>query len=274
MPIQVDPRLIYDVGMHLGEDTDFYLKKGFRVVAIEAMQEFCQRVAERFAVQVANGQLRIIHCAISAQAGPVSFYLNEKKSVWGTADAAFAALRSAQGAAVQRVEVPGLPFADIVREQGMPYFLKIDIEGADRQCLEGLRGFEARPRLVSIEAEILSWPLLVQDFQTLTELGYDRFKVVQQLTVRRQRCPNPPREGLYVDHRFPKGASGTFGEEAPGNWLSAAQALARFRPIYRNRRWFGSGGYLAPGRLSQLLVRDILQIRPGWHDIQARLRSA
>ena len=28
--------LIYDVGMHKGEDTEFYLRKGFRVIAIEA----------------------------------------------------------------------------------------------------------------------------------------------------------------------------------------------------------------------------------------------
>ena len=30
--------LIYDVGMHRGEDTAFYLRKGFRVVAVEADQ--------------------------------------------------------------------------------------------------------------------------------------------------------------------------------------------------------------------------------------------
>jgi hypothetical protein len=28
--------LVYDVGFHQGEDTAFYLKKGFRVVAFEA----------------------------------------------------------------------------------------------------------------------------------------------------------------------------------------------------------------------------------------------
>lgn len=28
-----DPNPIYDVGLHHGQDTDFYLKKGYRVVA-------------------------------------------------------------------------------------------------------------------------------------------------------------------------------------------------------------------------------------------------
>jgi hypothetical protein len=31
-----NPNLIYDVGMHTGQDTEFYLAKGFNVIAIEA----------------------------------------------------------------------------------------------------------------------------------------------------------------------------------------------------------------------------------------------
>ena len=27
--------LIYDIGVHVGEDTDYYLRKGFRVVGID-----------------------------------------------------------------------------------------------------------------------------------------------------------------------------------------------------------------------------------------------
>ena len=34
--------LIYDVGMHNGADTAFYLAKGFRVVAVEANPELVQ----------------------------------------------------------------------------------------------------------------------------------------------------------------------------------------------------------------------------------------
>ena len=31
--------IIFDIGMHCGEDTDFYLKKGFTVVGVEANPE-------------------------------------------------------------------------------------------------------------------------------------------------------------------------------------------------------------------------------------------
>ena len=266
--------LIYDVGMHLGEDTGFYLEKGFRVVAIEAVESFCAQVRARFADALADGRLVILQCAIAEQNGPVAFFENEKKSVWGTADADFAARRSARGAAVRRVEVPGRRFADIVREQGVPYFLKVDIEGADRQCLAALHEFATRPKFISIEAQIVAWDRLVEDIDALVALGYQRFKPVQQLTVRRQRCPNPPREGRYVDHRFPKGASGLFGEEAPGAWLSREATLARFRTIFRNQHWFGSGGVFGGSKVSRLIIRDLLQIRPGWFDIHARFGAA
>ena len=41
--------LIYDVGLHIGQDTAFYLEKGFRVVAIEANPVLAHQVAVRFA---------------------------------------------------------------------------------------------------------------------------------------------------------------------------------------------------------------------------------
>lgn len=44
----MNAQLIYDVGGHLGEDTDFYLKKGFKVVAIEANPGLAERLSERF----------------------------------------------------------------------------------------------------------------------------------------------------------------------------------------------------------------------------------
>lgn len=44
--------LIFDIGMHRGEDSEFYLRKGFRVVAVEAIDSFCRTVAERLVESV------------------------------------------------------------------------------------------------------------------------------------------------------------------------------------------------------------------------------
>ena len=48
--------LVYDVGMHKGEDTEFYLRKGFRVIAFEADPDLAHsgRVQGHFAVTDAS----------------------------------------------------------------------------------------------------------------------------------------------------------------------------------------------------------------------------
>ena len=77
-------KLIYDVGAHKGEDTEFYLKKGFAVVAIEAVPEFCGSLEQRFSKFLHDGQLKILNVAVSTTAGSVDFYIDEKMSVLGT----------------------------------------------------------------------------------------------------------------------------------------------------------------------------------------------
>jgi hypothetical protein len=57
--------LIYDVGLHKGEDSEFYLKKGFRVVAIEALPALAQIVTERLRPYLDSGQLVILNVAIA-----------------------------------------------------------------------------------------------------------------------------------------------------------------------------------------------------------------
>jgi len=74
------PNLIYDVGLHRGEDTDFYLKKGFDVVALEANPELIAQCKLRFQDAIAHGRLRIIEGAIApTSAGEkVTFYRNPR----------------------------------------------------------------------------------------------------------------------------------------------------------------------------------------------------
>ena len=40
--------LIFDIGMHVGQDTEFYLKKGFNVVAVEANPKLVKENTEKF----------------------------------------------------------------------------------------------------------------------------------------------------------------------------------------------------------------------------------
>lgn len=261
--------LIYDLGLHRGEDTEFYLKKGFRVVGIDANPELCEQAEKKFRDHVTHGRLIIVNKAISDQRGTLTFYKNQL-SEWGTVDPAWAKRNERRGMSSQQLQVEAVPFDDVISEFGLPYFIKIDIEGMDMVAVSSLAASENRPKYVSVESEKVSFTKLREEFETFLGLGYDRFKVVRQDRVQRQRPPDPAREGRYADHQFEAGASGLFGEEAPGKWLTAEQAIEAYKPIFLHYHLIGDDPLL-PRNFVRVVRR--LGYHPGWYDTHAKLAN-
>jgi len=222
-----DP-LIFDIGCHAGEDSDFYLKKGFTVVAVEANPTLCAGLKRRFTKQISERRFFLIEKAIAEKTGEVTFFTNTDATIWGTIREDWARRNARRGVASEKITVPSIRFSSLIEEFGVPYFLKIDIEGADWLCLDGLLQFESRPRFVSFEIE--HWSLLRKEMNILTELGYDKFKIVNQGLVREQVPPWPAREGVYVDYRFEDDASGLFGNELENDWSTRDRIIAQ---LYR-----------------------------------------
>lgn len=263
--------LIFDVGLHRAEDTRFYLAKGFDVVAVEAMPALAQRAGEELREYVDSGQLVIENVAIAETAGEIAFYTNPA-SEWGTIRPDWAQRNDKLGSpSATTLTVTALPFEDLLARHGVPHYLKIDIEGADLLCLRALDRAEL-PDYVSVESEKVSWQALVAEFDLLEELGYREFKLLGQHRVPRQRPPQPAREGRYVAWTFGLGASGLFGKEAPGRWLSRRAALAAYRLVFARYKLYGDAGLLprqGPGRFVRLPLRA-LGGSAGWYDTHAR----
>jgi len=264
--------LVIDVGAHKGEDSEFYLKKGFRVLAIEAHPYLCEVTRLRLQQYVDDGQLTILNVAISSTNGPITFFANSEVSVWGTTSQDWALRNQRLGTRSATMTVEGERFEEILEEFGIPYYLKVDIEGSDLLCISALRDFQERPNFVSLESNKVSWEGLQDEFALLQELGYDRFKVVQQLNVPTQICPLPPREGRYTPHAFEFGSTGLFGEEVPGPWLTEREAMNQYRRIMRRQRLFGDEGLVKRTRFGRVLVR-LLRPEVGWHDTHAMRAS-
>lgn len=262
--------LIFDLGMHRGEDTEFYLKKGFRVVAVEAEPDLAASARVAFAGAIADGRLVVVNKAIAPTTGRVTLYRNRAQSVWHTLDAEWAERNARRGYASEAVEIEAVTLGDLFAEHGVPYYLKIDIEGMDLVALEALTGCAERPKYVSIESDKTSMRALRREFTLLQSLGYDRFKLVNQHHVVRQREPNPPLVGAYSGHRFAYGASGLFGDEAPGPWLGAEEAIAAYRPVFLRYALVGDDALL-PRWLVKALRR--LGYRANWYDTHAALRE-
>ena len=78
--------IIYDVGMHEGQDTIFYLKKGFKVVAIEANPVLCDKATQNkeFQAYIKTGQLVVLNMGIASIEGNMDFYINTTHTEWSS----------------------------------------------------------------------------------------------------------------------------------------------------------------------------------------------
>ena len=268
----MEPDLIFDVGLHTGKDTAFYLKKGYRVVAVEANCALVEDARRRFAGEIDAGRLTIHHAAIADREGTIDFFANDQRDDWGTTSPAFVKRNEALGTTHTRMRIPCLPLQRIIEQHGVPYYVKIDIEGADLLCLEALLDFEEKPEYVSIEATLDSFAGAFAELAHLWVLGYRRFKIVNQALHSTLRCPRPALEGRYVDQQFDGHMSGPFGEEAPGPWRDIEGALDRHREILADQARFGAlGRYRHPlfRRLDGWLRRWTDREPSGWYDIHA-----
>lgn len=270
-------KLIFDVGMHRGEDTEFYLQRGFAVLGVEANPFLVAALRERFRPYIESGQLRIVGKAINSKSGRARFSINTENSVWGTLSDRFAERNSRGGFASEDVEVDCITFDELLQEHGIPYYLKIDIEGCDILCVQALRGFSARPRFISIESSATSpgcgFRDVLAELALLHGLGYSHFKYVNQAQI-----PGSQRrlvlEGPAATYRFPPDSSGPFGDETPGKWLRFVTAGVYGLALRTLDDFCGhSGRFYGRSAVWRLrLLRERLTGYPDhWYDLHAKL---
>lgn len=217
--------LIFDFGLHQGHDTAFYLAKGFRVVAVEANPKLAGLCAQRFGEAIREGRLVVENIGIAREAGRLPFYVNLDNDEWSSFDRA---LGTREGTRFEIVEVPTLKAEALFARHGVPYFVKIDIEGFDHLVVEAVGALVTKPRFVSVEDNGFGSLL------ALHRAGGRAFKFLDQVEKWRIRLPDPPREGRYVDTTFLAATSGPFGNEVPGEWMAIDAAallyLQHIRP--------------------------------------------
>jgi FkbM family methyltransferase len=239
-----DRSLIVDVGMSTGEDTEFYIAKGFRVVAIEANPDLVSVVGERLRQHTANNRLTIVHAAVAETPGQLEFHISQDAG-WSSVDAARAG--SALNVSTRSIRVPAETLDRILVGHGTPYYIKIDIEGADAVAVRALERLPLPPAFVSFESDLLAPEETIELLDLLGRLGYRRFKMVNQALNDTLRCPDPPLEGQYVDVRFSGQMSGLFGEESPGDWVDRDTVRDQFLAISRQQA--ARASYAETGRV-------------------------
>ena len=238
----MDNTLVYDVGMSTGDDTAYYLHKGYSVVAIEANPDLVERANSRFASEISSGRVVILNVGVAAIDGELDFWVCEENDFWSSFDRSRLLRYDVRH---HSVRIRTRTFAGIIDEFGVPFYCKIDIEGHDHVCIEQLTP-DTKPIYISVEMTEGRWR---DDIRGLKSLGYNAFKVIDQMTFRipRKWSPVDTAAGIHPalasvcarvrtkvywtrrprvgDWSFPWGSSGPFGEETPGRWVDDREAI-------------------------------------------------
>lgn len=250
-------RTVFDIGMNNGDDTAYYLHKGFKVVAVEANPQLAESATRRFQGEIAAGRLTILNVGIADVEGVLPFWVCERHSEWSSFDRTVA---SRENSPHHVIEVATRRFDSILKEYGVPYYLKTDIEGHDELCLRSLQPGQL-PEYISVEVS----DLVLLDL--LARLGYTRFKCISQYHYLPLQLPPSPQQRVYEnaegllknenallrplkkfggrrvlekvkrasrregDWVFPFGSSGPFGESLPGNWMNHHQMRTTFERL-------------------------------------------
>ena len=164
--------LIFDIGMYDGSDTKYYLSEGYKVIAVEANPNLIERARESFKVELSSSQLVLINAAICNDFG-------EEVTLTISGDdlgsSSIIGEKISHKNPLGSYKVRGMTITELIEKYGVPYFMKIDIEGADRYCILPLNE-DNRPKYISFEAGDDVEELV----HHLKKIGYTRFKAINQ----------------------------------------------------------------------------------------------
>jgi FkbM family methyltransferase len=278
--------LIYDVGMFNGDDTAYYLHRGYRVVAIEAHPTMIEVGRRRFKDEIREGRLTIIDAAIGPEEGVAQMIVDENNVARNTLNAELAKMSGWAGVTTHSLEVRTVRFKDVLAEHGVPTYLKVDIETYDHYCVEDLDPSDLPPYL-SFEASN------IRDLITARDKGYQVYKIIRQQD-HRQAFYDPSLVQATVERR-------------PAGWRGLARALGLYtgqsdapsRPVARGADyqplsdWHFADGHTGPfgedtegpwrsfeATALTWLAYDLGLIGPDfpegsrWHDIHCRAPMA
>ncbi len=137
--------IVVDVGAHIGTFGDDALRRGAaKVIMVEPDPVNVECIRRNFQQEIADGRVVLIPEGAWSKADTLNFDI-------GVANSGTGSLVVKESGA-RRIKVPVRPLDDMLRSAGIDHvdFIKMDIEGAEREALKGAAGVLAKwkPRLM------------------------------------------------------------------------------------------------------------------------------
>jgi FkbM family methyltransferase len=166
--------LVFDIGAHVGDRVASFRRIGARIVVVEP-QPALVKVLRLFYGRCSDVAIEAV--AVGRRVGTTSLMINADNPTVSTASPEFvAAARGAPDWDAQRwtrsVVVPVTTLDALVGKHGSPAFIKIDVEGFEREALQGL---SRAVRALSFEFTIIQRDVALACIERCIALGYTRF---------------------------------------------------------------------------------------------------
>jgi len=132
--------LVMDVGANKGNKVAAFLQLGYRVVAVEPERGSLETLRYRYG---RDERVTIAPVGVSDAPGRLTLHVFSPRNGYNTLSSKGAeetyAGKDASQAATEQYEVEVVTLEDLIEKHGVPYYIKIDVEGLEREVLSGLR---------------------------------------------------------------------------------------------------------------------------------------
>ena len=139
--------LIFDIGANQGYKTQIFLQLGAKIVAVDPDEANQKVLKEKFLTyRFTKKPVFVVRKAISDRKGSETFWVDEPGSAKNTLNEKWVNILRVDenkfGKPLgfrQSVTVETLRLEDLISEYGLPFFVKIDVEGHEAAVLRGLQ---------------------------------------------------------------------------------------------------------------------------------------
>src|SRR5690606_34257673 len=149
-------KLIFDIGSNKGNKVKVFLKMGYKVVALEPEKTSHSTLSYRYKN---NKNVTIVNKGVSYEEGVLKMYIASNRSGFNTLSHNWVESLKKNLDNVwdkkfefkESYDVPVTTLEHLIDLYGVPYFIKIDVEGFELNVLKGLK---STPHFISFEANL------------------------------------------------------------------------------------------------------------------------
>lgn len=205
--------LIFDIGMHKGVDTEFYLKKGYKVVGFEANPYLVSHCKKKFEAEINQNRLIVVEGIFSSKNNQSNFKFQLFESG-------------------NEVQIPILDIVKYFTLHGVPQYIKITM-GAEvtDYVLNAISQLVRKPKYISLAPVSHVSAELTKHTQFLTERGYSSLNVPRHDKNTKDISRFLDREGNVFTYEFPTEAIGAFGKDLRKQWMCFSDAQVQAQKI-------------------------------------------